>query len=75
MNGYFQNKNDFLSNVKRSIRVKLGGNYMYNLDFKTDRSIDLIGIGRLCIDLNADQFNRPMEETIIFYKICWWFPS
>ena len=41
---------------------------MYNLDFKTDRSIDLIGIGRLCIDLNADQFNRPMEETSSFTK-------
>ncbi|MBS4179510.1 5-dehydro-2-deoxygluconokinase [Lederbergia citrea] len=41
---------------------------MYNVDFKTDRSIDLIGIGRLCIDLNADQFNRPMEETSSFTK-------
>ncbi|MGP4039682.1 5-dehydro-2-deoxygluconokinase [Gracilibacillus sp. D59] len=41
---------------------------MYNLDFKSDRSIDLVGIGRLCIDLNADQFNRPMEETTSFTK-------
>ncbi|QGH33605.1 5-dehydro-2-deoxygluconokinase [Gracilibacillus salitolerans] len=41
---------------------------MYNLDFKSDRSMDLVGIGRLCIDLNADQFNRPMEETTSFTK-------
>ncbi|MBS4220488.1 5-dehydro-2-deoxygluconokinase [Bacillus sp. FJAT-49711] len=41
---------------------------MYNLNFKQDRSLDLIGIGRLCIDLNADQFNRPMEETSSFTK-------
>lgn len=42
--------------------------HVYNLDFKSDRPIDLIGIGRLCIDLNADQFNRPMEETSSFTK-------
>lgn len=41
---------------------------MYNLEFKEDRPLDLIGIGRLCIDLNADQFNRPMEETKSFTK-------
>lgn len=41
---------------------------MYNLDFKADRALDLIGIGRLCIDLNADQINRPMEETSSFTK-------
>ncbi|WP_407272091.1 5-dehydro-2-deoxygluconokinase [Radiobacillus sp. PE A8.2] len=41
---------------------------MYTLNFKENRPIDLIGIGRLCIDLNADQFNRPMEETTSFTK-------
>ncbi len=41
---------------------------MYKLDFKADRSLDFIGLGRLCIDLNADQFNRPMEETSSFTK-------
>lgn len=41
---------------------------MYNLNFINDRPMDLIGIGRLCIDLNADQFNRPMEETSSFTK-------
>ncbi|MCR2823531.1 5-dehydro-2-deoxygluconokinase [Lederbergia panacisoli] len=41
---------------------------MYKLNFKQDRSLDLVGIGRLCIDLNADQFNRPMEETSSFTK-------
>jgi 5-dehydro-2-deoxygluconokinase len=41
---------------------------MYNLNFKSDRPMDLIGVGRLCIDLNADQINRPMEETSSFTK-------
>jgi len=41
---------------------------VYNLDFIAERPLDLIGIGRLCIDLNADQFNRPMEETSSFTK-------
>lgn len=41
---------------------------MYNLNFVPDRPIDVIGLGRLCIDLNADQFNRPMEETTSFTK-------
>lgn len=41
---------------------------MYNLEFQKHRPIDLIGIGRLCIDLNADQINRPMEETSSFTK-------
>src|SRR5690625_2231683 len=41
---------------------------MYNVKFQKHRPIDLIGIGRLCIDLNADQINRPMEETSSFTK-------
>ncbi len=41
---------------------------MYQLDIPKNRSIDIIGIGRLCIDLNADQINRPMEETSSFTK-------
>lgn len=41
---------------------------MYNLKFKEDRPLDLIGIGRLAVDLNADQINRPMEETTSFTK-------
>lgn len=41
---------------------------MYKLDFVADRPIDVIGLGRLCIDLNADQINRPMEETSSFTK-------
>ncbi|MBN8210264.1 5-dehydro-2-deoxygluconokinase [Bacillus sp. NTK071] len=41
---------------------------MYNLDFKQGRPIDLIGLGRLCIDLNANEINRPMEETSSFTK-------
>ncbi|WP_439651881.1 5-dehydro-2-deoxygluconokinase [Oceanobacillus alkalisoli] len=41
---------------------------LYNLNFKEGRLLDLVGIGRLCIDLNADQINRPMEETRSFTK-------
>lgn len=41
---------------------------MYNLNFIQDRPIDVIGLGRLCIDLNTDQINRPMEETSSFTK-------
>lgn len=41
---------------------------MYDLRFKKERPLDLIAVGRLCIDLNADQFNRPMEETTSFTK-------
>lgn len=38
------------------------------LEFKRDRSMDLIGIGRICIDLNANELNRSMEDTISFTK-------
>jgi len=41
---------------------------MYELNFKDDRPLDLIGVGRLTVDLNADQINRPMEETRSFTK-------
>ena len=41
---------------------------MVNLNFKTDRPLDLIAVGRLAIDLNAEQINRPMEETRSFTK-------
>ncbi len=36
--------------------------------FPPQRPIDLIGMGRLCIDLNANEIHRPMEETISFTK-------
>lgn len=35
---------------------------------KSDRTFDLIAIGRACIDLNATEYNRPMEETMTFTK-------
>ncbi|QKE72892.1 5-dehydro-2-deoxygluconokinase [Arthrobacter citreus] len=41
---------------------------MNPLQFKQDRPMDLIAIGRLCIDLNANETNRPMEETVTFTK-------
>jgi len=36
--------------------------------FAKDRVYDIIAIGRACIDLNATEYNRPMEETMIFTK-------
>lgn len=41
---------------------------MNNLKFNQEKTIDLIAIGRLAIDLNANEINRPMEETITFTK-------
>jgi len=38
------------------------------LTWKNNRSLDLIALGRLCIDLNANEINRPMEETMTFTK-------
>lgn len=33
-----------------------------------EKKYDLIAIGRACIDLNAVEYNRPMEETVTFTK-------
>ncbi|MEH7252608.1 5-dehydro-2-deoxygluconokinase [Neobacillus niacini] len=41
---------------------------MNPLVFKHERPIDMIAIGRLCIDLNANETQRPMEETRTFTK-------
>jgi len=41
---------------------------MNNLAFKQRRKLDIVPIGRLAIDLNANEINRPMEETITFTK-------
>lgn len=41
---------------------------MNPLTFNQNRPFDLIAIGRLCIDLNANETNRPMEETRTFTK-------
>ncbi|MGG1556335.1 5-dehydro-2-deoxygluconokinase [Paenibacillus ferrarius] len=38
------------------------------LPFHSSRPIDLIGVGRLCIDLNANEIHRPMEDTLSFTK-------
>ena len=37
-------------------------------NFPKDRVYDIIAIGRACIDLNATEYNRPMEETMTFTK-------
>lgn len=41
---------------------------MTYVDFPQDKSLDFVAIGRLCIDLNANEINRPMEETMTFTK-------
>jgi 5-dehydro-2-deoxygluconokinase len=41
---------------------------MNNLTFDPKKTMDFIAIGRLCIDLNANEINRPMEETMTFTK-------
>lgn len=41
---------------------------MNDLLFDEAKEYDLIAIGRLCIDLNANETNRPMEETSTFTK-------
>jgi 5-dehydro-2-deoxygluconokinase len=38
------------------------------LVFREDRPLDFIAVGRLCIDLNANETQRPMEETKTFTK-------
>jgi 5-dehydro-2-deoxygluconokinase len=37
-------------------------------EFNAEREFDIIAIGRACIDLNATEYNRPMEETMTFTK-------
>lgn len=38
------------------------------MNFNENREFDIIAIGRACIDLNAVEYNRPMEETMTFSK-------
>ncbi|MBU7591372.1 5-dehydro-2-deoxygluconokinase [Metabacillus halosaccharovorans] len=38
------------------------------VNFNTNKEFDIIAIGRACIDLNAVEYNRPMEETLTFSK-------
>ncbi|OXS72921.1 5-dehydro-2-deoxygluconokinase [Domibacillus enclensis] len=39
-----------------------------NYPFNENKELDLIAIGRACIDLNANEYNQPMEETMTFTK-------
>ncbi|MCA0753452.1 5-dehydro-2-deoxygluconokinase [Paenibacillus sp. N4] len=41
---------------------------MAAISFPSDRKFDFTAIGRLCIDLNANEINRPMEQTMTFTK-------
>lgn len=41
---------------------------MNPLNFDKEKPLDLISVGRLCVDLNANETHRPMEETKTFTK-------
>lgn len=41
---------------------------MNPLQFANEKTFNFIAIGRLCVDLNANEINRPMEETVTFTK-------
>src|SRR5690625_2051128 len=41
---------------------------MNPIKFQQDRTFDCVGIGRLCVDLNANEIHRPMEETTTFTR-------
>ncbi|OMF66088.1 5-dehydro-2-deoxygluconokinase [Paenibacillus glucanolyticus] len=41
---------------------------MSKIQFSRERQLDMISLGRLCIDLNANEINRPMEQTRTFTK-------
>lgn len=41
---------------------------MTYLSLPEERSVDFTAIGRLCIDLNANEIHRPMEQTSTFTK-------
>ncbi|NMO96699.1 5-dehydro-2-deoxygluconokinase [Paenibacillus lemnae] len=41
---------------------------MSEVTFNASKPLDFIAVGRLCIDLNANEINRPMEETVTFTK-------
>lgn len=41
---------------------------MTYVTFPEAKPLDFVAIGRLCIDLNANEIHRPMEETMTFTK-------
>ncbi|AYB43946.1 5-dehydro-2-deoxygluconokinase [Paenibacillus lautus] len=41
---------------------------MSEITFNNEKPMDFVAVGRLCIDLNANEINRPMEETSTFTK-------
>lgn len=41
---------------------------MSTIQFDQKKPVDFVAVGRLCIDLNANEINRPMEDTVTFTK-------
>ncbi len=46
----------------------MDGRMKNNLAIDHSKPMDFVAMGRLCIDLNANEINRPMEETLTFTK-------
>lgn len=38
------------------------------VEFQENRSLDIVALGRIGIDLNPNEYNRPLEETLTFTK-------
>lgn len=53
--------------VNRETTQKVGV-IALTLRFNSNRTLDFIGVGRLCVDLNANEIHRPMEDTRSFTK-------
>ncbi len=41
---------------------------MKEIIFQEDREMDVVAIGRIGIDLNPNEYNRPLEDTLSFTK-------
>ncbi|QZY55631.1 5-dehydro-2-deoxygluconokinase [Crassaminicella profunda] len=41
---------------------------MNHIKFQSDRELDVIAVGRLGIDLNPNEINRPLEESMTFTR-------
>lgn len=56
------NKFDSYYKSTKGVKIKM------KIQFKENKEFDLIAIGRACVDLNAVEYNRSMEETMTFKK-------
>lgn len=45
-----------------------GGGDVNGLRFDPTKPLDVIALGRLCIDLNANETGRPLEDVVTFTR-------